>query len=163
MTTMADESTVECNQDLILVDLGAETAEDAIRALSRRLEQAGIVRETFAESVITREKSYPTGLPTAVPVAIPHTDPEHCLRTGIAVGLLRKPVAFGAMGSQGQVQARIIFLLAITKPHSQVAWLGRLVQFFQEPGMLQELEGAKTPQQVERILSDRLFARAVRT
>ncbi len=159
--TTADEPKVECSPDLILVDLDVDTAEEAIRALSRRLEQAGIVRDTFAESVIAREKSYPTGLPTAVPVAIPHTDPEHCLRTGIAVALLRKPVAFGAMGSQGQVQTRIVFLLAITKPHSQVAWLGRLVQFFQEPGLLQELEAARSPQQVVSILNDRLFARAL--
>lgn len=161
MTTTTDEPKVQCSPDLILVDLDVDTAEEAIRALSRRLEHAGIVRSTFAESVISREKTYPTGLPTAVPVAIPHTDPEHCLRTGIAVGLLRNPVAFGAMGSQGQVHARIVFLLAITKPHSQVAWLGRLVHFFQEPGLLQELEGAKTPQQVVGILNERLFARAV--
>lgn len=160
MATTADEPKVECNQDLILVDLDVDTAEEAIRALSTLLEQAGIVRSTFAESVISREKSYPTGLPTTVPVAIPHTDPDQCLRTGIAVGLLRKPVVFGAMGSQGQIQARIVFLLAITKPHSQVAWLGRLVQFFQEPGLLQELEGARTAQQVVAILQERLFARA---
>jgi len=153
--TMAD---VACNEDLILLGIEAATHEDAIRALSQRLEQGGYVRPTFAEAVIAREKTFPTGLPTHPPVAIPHTDVEHCLKAAVAVATLRKPVGFQAMGHGGELQVGIVFLLSITNPQAQVGWLGRLVQFFQQADHLQLLTAAHSPGEVALILNERLLA-----
>ncbi len=151
---------VACNEDLILLGVEAATAEDAIRALSRRLEQGGYVRPSFAAAVTAREREFPTGLPTNPPVAIPHTDVEHCLKPALAVATLRSPVPFQAMGRGGELQVSIIFLLSITNPQSQVGWLGRLVQFFQQADHLKRLISAREPAEVAEILNERLLAPA---
>jgi PTS system galactitol-specific IIA component len=158
MSDLSAMSDVACREDLILLGIEAASHEDAIRALSARLEAGGYVRPSFAEAVIDREKTFPTGLPTQPPVAIPHTDVEHCLKPAVAVATLKRPVSFQAMGRGGELQVGIIFLLSITNPQSQVGWLGRLVQFFQEPGLLSRLTGAASAGEVAEILNDRLLA-----
>src|SRR3989304_312230 len=113
--TMAD---VACNEDLILLGIEAATHEDAIRALSQRLEQGGYVRPTFAEAVIAREKTFPTGPPTHPPVATPHTAGAPRRKAAVAVPTFRTPVGFQAMGHGGELQMGIVFLLSITNPQA---------------------------------------------
>jgi PTS system galactitol-specific IIA component len=151
---------VTCTPDLILMGTEASSGEEAIRLLSRRLEQGGYVRPTFADAVLEREKTFPTGLPTEPPVAIPHTDVEHCLKPAVAVAMLKRPVLFQAMGRGGDLRVGVIFLLSITDPQAQVGWLGRLVQFFQKTGHLKELAEARSPGEVADILNQRLLAPA---
>jgi PTS system galactitol-specific IIA component len=158
MSELNTMSGVACKEDLILLRLEAAGHEDAIRALSARLQAGGYVHPSFAEAVILREKTFPTGLPTHPPVAIPHTDVEHCLKPAVAVATLKNPVTFQAMGHGGELQVAIIFLLSITNPQSQVGWLGRLVQFFQQPGLLGRLKGAGSAREVAEILNERLLA-----
>ena len=141
------------DERLILLELRAATAAQAIRALSQRLFQAGYVAEGFAEAVIAREHNFPTGLPTPIPVALPHTDAQHCRRPAIAVGLLAEAVPFGMMGTADQViPVQVVFLLAVTDPKQQVRWLKRLVEFFQQPERIGQMQAAATPVDVVQIL-----------
>ncbi|OGO10844.1 MAG: hypothetical protein A2Z66_04750 [Chloroflexi bacterium RBG_13_66_10] len=151
---------VTCKPELILLGIEASSGADAIRALSERLEDGGYVHSTFADAVLEREKTFPTGLPTNPPVAIPHTDVEHCLKPAVAVATLNHPVLFQAMGHGGDLQVGVIFLLSITDPQAQVGWLGRLGQFFQKPGHLKELTEARSPGEVAELLNERLLAPA---
>lgn len=131
--------------DFVEVGLKADDKESAIRSLAALLIGQNYVKETYIDAVLTREKSFPTGLRTLdVHVAIPHCDVGHCIHPGIAVGVLASPVEFTEMATLDKfVDVKIIFLLAITEPEQQVIWLARLVNLFQTPGFLVSLSEAK--------------------
>ena len=65
------------------------SVEQIIRQLAQPLVAAELVVPDFADHVLKREATYPTGLPTEPPcVAIPHTDHKHVRHNAIAVGIL---------------------------------------------------------------------------
>ncbi|TGV92775.1 PTS sugar transporter subunit IIA, partial [Mesorhizobium sp. M2D.F.Ca.ET.145.01.1.1] len=74
--------------EAIVLGSDASTNEEIIRILAGRLEALGYVKSSYADAVVRREMTIPTGLPLerADNVAVPHTDPEHVLKPGIAMG-----------------------------------------------------------------------------
>jgi len=144
--------------DLVMAPLHAQNAFEAITLLGSRLYAAGYVRESFVSAVIEREKKFATGLPTVgIQVAIPHTDVEHVLRDGIAVGVLDSPVTFGEMGNpEGTVEAQIICLLAATRADQVVTLLQNLADMFQNPEALQQIVAAKDVARIAAIFNSHL-------
>jgi PTS system galactitol-specific IIA component len=142
--------------DFVEVGLEAADKESAIRSLAALLFDKKYVKDTYIDAVLTREKSFPTGLRTLdVHVAIPHCDVGHCNNPGIAVGVLSSPVEFLEMATLDQfVDTKIIFLLAITEPEQQVVWLARLVNLFQTPGFLIKLSEAENSEIGYQILTE---------
>lgn len=158
MSSSIDQLASLIAPEFMVVGLEAEDKEAAIRSLAALLHDKKYVKDSYTEAVLTREKSFPTGLRTMdVHVAIPHCDLGYCLKPGIAVGVLNKPVVFTEMATHDQyVDAKIIFLLAITEPDQQVVWLSRLVTLFQTPGFLLELSQAPDTKTGYQILIDGL-------
>jgi PTS system galactitol-specific IIA component len=152
-----EEAALELREDLILLDLDAGEAGEAIAQLAQLLLAAGCVRDSYPGAVIEREIAYPTGLPTPIPVALPHTGAEHCLRPALAFARLRRPVGFAAMGDPSQIlPVRLVFMLSVTDPNSQVAWLKRLVDLCQDREGLHALLTATEPGRVLAELRSRL-------
>lgn len=87
------------------------SVEQIIRQLAQPLVTAELVVPDFADHVLEREATYPTGLPTEPPcVAIPHTDHKHVRHNAIAIGILPEPVVFADMGGDPDpVPVRVIF------------------------------------------------------
>ncbi len=82
-------------QEFVLVGLDASDKSEAIQLLANLFLHEGYVKDTYIDAVLTREKEFPTGLRTMdVHVAIPHCDVGHCLKPGIAVGILLAPAQF---------------------------------------------------------------------
>ncbi len=82
----------------VFIDLDASSSEESIRKMSKFLREAGYVKASFEDAVLSREEMFPTGLPTPeIGVAIPHTDPEHVIYPTIAIAILKKPVEFKQM------------------------------------------------------------------
>lgn len=130
------------HEETIAVGLDVAGAEDIIRQLAGLLLEQGCVEDGFAQDVIDREKTYPTGLPTRpIAVALPHADPDHVKKTSLALGVLRNPVPFGEMGSDGStaVQAQIVILMAIKEREKQVKMLQAIARVFQSPAVLESL------------------------
>ena len=142
--------------EFVQVGLQADDKESAIRSLAALLLDQNYVKDSYIDAVLTREKSFPTGLRTLdVHVAIPHCDVGHCINPGIAVGVLETPVEFTEMATLDKyVNVKIIFLLAITEPEQQVIWLARLVNLFQTPGFLVSLSEAENKEIGYQILTD---------
>lgn len=68
-------------RNLILRDVEAANAEEAIRKVGQRFYDEGFVKDTYIDAVVAREKNYATGLQLAdIAVAMPHTDPQHVNR-----------------------------------------------------------------------------------
>jgi PTS system galactitol-specific IIA component len=145
--------------DLILPEalcpsLEAASASAAIEFLADRLLALGKVRPSFAQAVIAREATMPTGLPLAtLNVAIPHTDPEHVLAPAVAVGTLRFPVTFASMDDPDEkLPVRIIFLLALNDRHRQLELLQYIAGMIQEEPRLRQLLAASDADAMSAVL-----------
>lgn len=139
----------------IQVGVEATTAQEAIQKVSDPLVISGHVSAEFAEDVWQREQTFPTGLPTQpLAVAIPHADPDHVFRSAVAIGLLKAPVPFAQMGSNGStlLDTRIIFLLAIKEREKQVEMIRQLMTLIQTPALLEGLAEAKDAEEVEHLI-----------
>lgn len=139
----------------IAVGMDASDAGQAIHALNDLLVQSGYAEPGFAADVLAREQTFPTGLPTQpVPVAIPHADPVHLIRSCVAIGILKSPVRFGQMGTDGStsLDAKIVFLLAIKEREKQVVTIQQLIALIQSPDMLLGLTQATDAAEVLRLI-----------
>jgi len=141
--------------ELVFCGLKARDSEDAIRRLGQALYKKGLVKETFVEAVLEREKEMPTGLPlNEMNAAIPHADIEHVIEPALAIATLDKPVLFRVMVNPDEtVDVTLIFLLALNKPHDQIEMLQKVAMVLQDSGLLRDLKQANSAAEIMEILS----------
>lgn len=142
-------------ENLILLDYKADSKEELLRNLAAILEDLGFVKESYGQAIIDRENHYPTGLNTlGVKVAMPHTDPIHVHKPAILVAKLTHPIVFKEMGNGvNDVEASLIFMLAITNPERHVTTLGKLMSIFSDKDSLVSLYEAPTKVEVMQKLN----------
>jgi len=157
MTTNSLDQEMRIEENLVIIDLDCEDWNCAIRKLADRLLAENYIIEEFCNAVTTREHQYPTGLATEVPVAIPHTDSKYCKIPAIAVGILKYPILFGAMGGGDDVLVEMIFLMSVVNPQMQSKWVRRLVEFFRTPGELSKLKKSKNAIDVVNLLKNHIY------
>ncbi len=138
--------------ELVLPQCEARTSEEVVKALCGLMEARGMVKDTYCGAVLRRERDYPTGVPTAFyDVAIPHAPSEHVLQPGFAVAQLKEPVKFYSMGdAEQELQVRVVFLLAIQDPNSQLEMLKALMGTFEDEGVMKALADARTAEEIAR-------------
>jgi PTS system galactitol-specific IIA component len=132
------------------LNLNCNTSEEALTAITELLVKSGYVKPDYLKDVIEREAQFPTGLPTEpFPVAIAHADPKNVIKSGIAVGVLKKPIAFNEMGSPTNILAvPIVFVLAIHETKKQTKILQELMNIL---GNRNKNEVLKRLRSIERI------------
>jgi PTS system galactitol-specific IIA component len=139
----------------VLLRVSAASAEEVIRRLAALLEAEGVVRPSFVEAVLERERTHPTGLPLAgdLHAAIPHADVTHVIAPALAVATLACPVSFRNMVNPGEiVPVSIVILMALDEPHSQIEMLQRLAAFFQDPERVRKVYEARTAEDLIQAL-----------
>jgi len=136
--------------ELVLMDIEADSDQEAIDIVARHLYDQGMVKESYIEAVKAREKVFCTGLGfEEMGIAIPHTDSIHVNRQAIAIGVLKKPVKFCHMGMpEVPVEVELMFVMAIEKPDSQVEFLSKMMDIFQAEGRLKGIKACATPEEV---------------
>lgn len=141
--------------EAVKLGLDVEYASEVIRDIGGRLLSAGYVRETFTNAVLERERTIPTGLPLSGKdnAAIPHTDAEHVIRSGVGMATLVRPVVFNNMVSPEEtVKVRLVFVLALDQPKSQIEMLQEVAQVLQRPDVVEALMEARNLDQVQEAL-----------
>lgn len=133
-------------RELIIRNVEAENAEEAIRKVGKLFYDAGFVKDTYIDAVVAREKTFATGLQLAeIAVAMPHTDPQHVNKPGVCIAQLAKPVAFEHMGDPDTtVQAEMLFMMAIKDPDEQVELLQKVLGVFQQSEVVAAFRAAKS-------------------
>ena len=139
---------------LICRDIEASSYQDVMQVVGGKLTDAGYVKESYVDALITRERSFPTGIDmNGVGVAIPHTNPEHVKQPGIAIGVLRRPVSFFQMGTTDvQVSVRLVFVLAVTNPNAHIGTLQRIIQVIQDTKVLKAIIAAADAAEIIQII-----------
>ncbi len=101
-------STALTTEDIVIIDLVADTKENATRQLAEKLADDGRVTdlEGFLADVRAREEQMATGLPGGI--GIPHARSAHVTVPSVAVATSSTGVDFGAADGP----AHLIFLIA---------------------------------------------------
>ncbi|TPL58401.1 PTS sugar transporter subunit IIA [Mesorhizobium sp. B2-4-1] len=152
---MSDSLMQLLDPEAIALGSDASTNEQIIRILAGRLETLGYVKNSYADAVVRRELTIPTGLPLERPdnVAVPHTDPEHVLKPGIALGTLKHPVVFANMEDPDEkLPVGFVFLLAINDKDKQIEALQAVMATIQNSDALDGLRSATTLDDVRAVL-----------
>lgn len=142
-------------KDLIINKLEAKTSEDIFKAAFDLLYSSNFVKESFLNGLIEREKVFPTGLRIGkYNVAIPHTDAVHVLNPAIAMITLKDPVKFKCMDGDGYVDVKIVFTMALNKPHSQVLMLQQLMNLIQNEETMKSILEKNDVDSIYKILTN---------
>ena len=85
----------------VLMLTGMENDEQVLSAVADAMCEMGLVKDTYKQAILDREKEFPTGLNTGgCNIAIPHADVTHVNEASICVGILEEPVMFHAWTSR---------------------------------------------------------------
>jgi PTS system galactitol-specific IIA component len=142
------------SEDLIELGITATKKEDVIKILADKLKAKGLVKEGYYENVVKREEEFPTGLPTVIPVALCHTEAQYVNQSAMAVGTLAQPVEFHEMGTpERNIQAEIIFLLALKDPKDQITYLKKMVTVFKSKETLEKIRDSKSKPELVTFLN----------
>lgn len=130
--------------ELIVVNMEAKDAQDAIRQTGELFYEYGFVKDTYIEAALAREMEFPTGLQLKdIAVAMPHTDAKHVLKPGVCVVQLAEPVVFAHMGEpEKKVKAEMLFMMSILNPDEQIETLQKVLGVFQAPEVVAEFKAA---------------------
>lgn len=145
------------DEDLIITDVNGNSDFEVLRELGRGLFKKGYVKESFIEAIIEREKIFPTGIENSkVNVAIPHTDAEHVLKPGLAIGVLRKDIRFKRMDdSEQDVIVQLVFVLALKNPEEQLKFLKELMLLIQDQDLMKKFCNCNSSKEVVKALMER--------
>lgn len=138
------------HKDLVFLKYKATDLETLINNLSEVLYTKGYVKKSYATAILDREKQFPTGLNTpGINIAMPHTYPEHVIKPAILIATLDKPISFHEMGnSSNTVQAKLIFMLAVTDPKGHLEILSKLMSIFSKEDKLIDLYNSSQPEEL---------------
>jgi PTS system galactitol-specific IIA component len=142
--------------EAISLQLEARTSEEVIRTLGTRLLELGYVKDGFIAATLERERTMPTGLPLGgdINAAIPHVDIEWVNQSALALATLKQPVIFYNMVEDDvEVPCRLVIMLALDKPKSQIEMLQQVSGILQQPELIRRLMEAHQPEEVLALLS----------
>jgi PTS system galactitol-specific IIA component len=139
----------------ILLNLEAGSSTEVIERLGGTLNTLGCVRDDFVEATLRREATLPTGLPLggSINAALPHVDLEYVKKPALALATLRHPVVFYNMvETDKEVPVRLVIMLALDKPKSQVEMLQQIAGILQNPAIVKNLTTAENAEEILSIL-----------
>jgi PTS system galactitol-specific IIA component len=142
------------NHQIALLKKNVSSKEVALQMLADELMKNDCVNQDFLANIIKREEIFPTGLEiNGIGVAIPHTDSEYVKESQVGFMSLEKPLSFLEMGTNDkEVSVSLLFMLALKEPHEQLEMLQRLIEMFQQEGVLELLMKVDQKEEYQEII-----------
>lgn len=142
------------NEDLIYRNIDFKTSREIETFLADQLYENGYVKEGYKKALLEREQKFPTGLPSSQPaIAIPHANADLVNKTTLAIATLKEPVKFKNMGNTKEdIPVRIVIMLVIAEPHSQVKMLQKVADIVQNEKLRKEFLQAETKQKLLKLI-----------
>lgn len=125
----------------VFVQMEFNTKQDFFEFITNHLQKENKIKEGFKDSLLNREKSFPTGLVTeTMGIAIPHTEYEYSNTNQIVITTLKQPLEFKRMDDPTEnVDVSIILLILFDKPEKQPEILKQIMTTIQDKSFLDEL------------------------
>ena len=142
------------DEDLIYRNIDFKTSREIETFLADQLYENGYVKEGYKKALLEREQKFPTGLPSSQPaIAIPHANADLVNKTTLAIATLKEPVEFKNMGNTKEdIPVRIVIMLVIAEPHSQVKMLQKVADIVQNEELRKEFLQAETKQKLLKLI-----------
>lgn len=142
--------------ELMKLNVSCQTKQDVFDLMYEEAFKRGYVTEAFLRKIKEREATFPTGLCFgSYSIAIPHTDPECVHEQFIGVVTLNEPVSFRLMDDNTkEVEVRVILMLGLNEPHSQLAVLQQIIQAVQNEKAYQKLVKAASSEDVHQLFKE---------
>lgn len=142
------------DEDLIYRNIDFKTSREIETFLADQLYENGYVKEGYKKALLEREQKFPTGLPSSQPaIAIPHANADLVNKTTLAIATLKEPVEFKNMGNTKEdIPVRIVIMLVIAEPHSQVKMLQKVADIVQNEELRKEFLQAETKQKLLQLI-----------
>ena len=143
-------------EENIFLDFEANDRNDFLSKIGNILFEKKYVNKGFSDSIIEREKNYPTGLDFGeYIIAIPHTNPEFVDKEGIVVVKLQNPIIFRDMGlNENDLEVSVIFVLLIQKGEEQVNLLTKLMSLLEQKEVYDSIKNTSDKKEILQILSE---------
>ncbi len=143
------------DERFIVLDANVHSAEECIRLMATRFEEYGYVEPGYADAVIEREKSLPTGLPgKEINLAIPHTNNKLVIKPAIGVVIPCRPVEFSMMGKkETKLNCEVILPLVVKDSKQQIGMLKKMMKIIQDGELIRRLKNSKSKAEVMNCLS----------
>ena len=137
---------ISFDEGLVVVIDEPGNCTDVERQLAGVLFESGYVRESYAQAIVDREASYPTGLEFGEhSIAMPHCDIEHVNGPAICMGVLKKPVAWHRMDDpESTCNAELVIMLALNEAHAHLEMLQKVIAFVQDQELVAKVIEANT-------------------
>lgn len=131
------------NRNSILIDMEADSKEQAIKTLANKLYEKGFVEKRFIQSVLDREKLGPTYFINGT--SIPHGEPIYVNKPIIGVGVLKYPVNWG------EVEVKIILMIALKSECIDV--ITELQSFCEDPKNIELISSCNEDEIISMLIS----------
>ncbi|MDU3688165.1 MAG: PTS sugar transporter subunit IIA [Anaerococcus hydrogenalis] len=130
------------NKIIKLKEGNLKNSKEVLSNLADCLIEEKMVKKSFKEAILQREKSYPTGLQfDGYGIALPHTDSEYVIKSQIAIMTLEKPVKFIEMASTDkEIDVKTIFMLALKDSNQHIKILQKVMELLQDKEAMSMIE-----------------------
>ena len=122
------------------------------------LHEGAYVKETYANALHEREKTFPTALDVGgINVAIPHCDTEHVNRGALCVGVLRHPVTWRRMDDGSKTcEVSLVVMLALDEAHAHLEMLQKVMGLIQDQELMATIIACDDQKKIYDLLKDKL-------
>jgi len=141
---------------IIGYEISGTNRESVLREMARYLESKGLVKPTYAQSVVDRENTYPTGIPSEpIAVAIPHSERGDVLKTAVLIGRKKgSGIIFRRIDDPDiEVNAEVIFMLAVDSNQGQLDTISKIMELIQDSKLIETITKADTTEIIETLVS----------
>ena len=142
------------DQSLILRIENAKTNTEVLTRMCQHLCEKGIVKDTYCEAILERERNFPTGLNThGINIAIPHADVCHVNTASLCVAVLDPAVDFHAMDEpEDAIAVSLVIMLVLTEPHGHLEMLQKIVGLIQNQEDVKQIIVAEDKSAIETVI-----------
>lgn len=142
------------NQDFVYFDEEYSTAQELLSSVAKDLYEKGYVKETYEQSIISREEKYPTGLKLAgLNVAICHTEPKNVTKNTFFLVRPAKPVVFRNAETLELLPVDLVIGLVFTDGKIHLKNLSSLAQLFTNQQFIEEIKLADSKEKLMSVFS----------
>ncbi len=130
-----------------------------LKKLAASLQADGLVKPSFTDGVLEREKVYPTGIFMEThSIAIPHTEFEHVNRTGFAIAINQCGIEFHRTDEPEEVVVpEIVIMMAIDPNCEKVVIIQSLFALLSEQDRVHHI-AKLAPEEIAKVFRDAVVA-----
>lgn len=150
---------ISFDESLVVVIDEPGSCTDVEKQLAGVLFESGYVRESYAQAIVDREASYPTGLEFGEhSIAMPHCDIQHVNSPAICMAVLKKPVAWHRMDDpESTCNAELVIMLALNEAHAHLEMLQKVVALLQNQDLVAEIVSSGSAAEAYSLAKDQLL------